>query len=63
MELALTAEQKEEYRDCKIVDIHYGKGERKHIIYARVVNAKGETMISATFDYIFKELPYRLPKK
>lgn len=60
--MELSAEEKEEYRGCKIVDIMYGKTEgRKHILYASLVNAGGEIMISATLDYIVANLPERLP--
>jgi hypothetical protein len=50
-----------EYIGCKIVNIRRGKGNRNHIIYANLVNAKGETMISADLNYIRDALYVRIP--
>ena len=35
-----------------ITNIHRGKNERRHIIYAQLRDEKGELVIGATFDYI-----------
>jgi hypothetical protein len=51
-----------DYSDVWITDIRRGKGSRSHIIYARLVNGKGETLISATLDFIVEALKHRMPK-
>jgi hypothetical protein len=49
------------YKNCRIVDIRRGSGERSHLIYAQLVNDKDELLISATLDYIVEALAERIP--
>jgi hypothetical protein len=41
---------------CTIRDIHPGKGERAGYIYASLYDKNGVLLISATLDYIYKQL-------
>ena len=38
--------------DCKIVNIRTGSGDRKHLVYADLVDSGGTLLISATLQYI-----------
>lgn len=50
-----------EYENAKIVNIHKGKGSRRHTIYAELRSATGVLLIAATLEYITKALAERLP--
>lgn len=53
---------KSDYSDVWINGIHRGKGSRSHIIYARLIDGNGQTLVSATLDYIVKVLKERMPE-
>ncbi len=50
-----------DYSDVWINGIRRGKGNRSHIIYARLVDGNGQTLVSATLDHIVKVLEERMP--
>jgi hypothetical protein len=43
-------------KECVISNIRRGKANRSHIVYANLRNKDGTLIISATLDYITKEL-------
>jgi hypothetical protein len=51
------------YAGAMITDIRRGSSSknRSHIIYARLVDANGELLISATLDYILDAIKSHLP--
>lgn len=52
--------QKSDYTDCKIINIHKGKGKRSSIIYAQLVDKEGQLLISVDLPYIMQALNERL---
>lgn len=59
---AVTIPAPNPYVGCFIVNIHRGKDFNKNRIYARVVSASGELLISAELDYCVQAIIERLPK-
>jgi hypothetical protein len=51
---------KSEYLDAQITDVRRGKGYRAKWVYAKLVSANGEILISATLPYIMQALADRL---
>jgi hypothetical protein len=51
-----------DYSKCTIVNIHRGKASdnRSHIIYANLIDDKGQLVISATLDYIIDTIKLKL---
>lgn len=58
-----TGDEPTDYSKCTITDIRRGKGERAIYTYAKLLNSKGELLISADLDYIVSRLEDRLPGK
>jgi len=48
-------------QDWNITNIHRGKGNRRHIIYAELCDNKNELVISATLDYIKERIRDLIP--
>lgn len=43
-------------KGSQIVDIRPGKGERAHILYAKIVDARGVLLVNATLEYCTNRL-------
>ncbi len=54
-------DQNNPYEGAKIVNIRRGRGDRKHFIYASIVDKEGGLLVSATLEYCVKALEERLP--
>ena len=50
------------YVGCSIVKIHRNMQIGGNVLYARVVSASGELLISAELDYCVQAIKERLPK-